>query len=134
MGLVKTIVCVFGTVAKSLFVNSFGGFFGIVLGLVIPIDIKPPKMASDAKTVCGIYRPIIFVAPIYGAVKSHILAQTVVENEVIFRFSWHTSSMVHVAKIASVDEIDILQKTPVIICKATLLLPFTKSKKKNILN
>lgn len=62
-------------------------------------------MLIVANAVCGTHLPKTTVAPTNGAVSSQTLAQTIVENAQTFFFSSHTNSVVHVVKIAKVDDI-----------------------------
>lgn len=67
------------------------------------------------------------VAPTYGAVNSHIRAQTIVENPQIFFFSALTNSTVHVVNIASVDDVAVFSTIAENISSATRASPFTVS-------
>lgn len=87
--------------------------------------MKPPKIDNDANRVCGINRPKTIVAPMYGAVSNHILAQTVVENEQIFRFSNGTNSIVHDASMAKVEDMAALDIIAISISKALRGIPVT---------
>lgn len=75
--------------------------------------------------------PKTTVAPTNGAVNNQILAQTIVENAQIFFFSSRTNSVVHVVKIARVEDIATFDTIEMAIKIATLASPVTVENKKN---
>ncbi|CAD7093445.1 unnamed protein product [Hermetia illucens] len=104
---------------------------GIVRGLLIKAVKTPPTILNEANAVWGTSCPKITVAPINGAVSSHILAHTIVENAQICFFSALTNSVVHVVKSASVEDMADLDIIADSIKSATRLLPLTEMKIKN---
>lgn len=93
--------------------------FGIVRALVISIVSRPPMIDSVANAVCGTSCPKMIVAPTNGAVSSQMRAHTIVEKAQIFFFSSHTSSVVQVVSMASVDEMAIFETMALHISRAT---------------
>lgn len=92
---------------------------GIVRALVISIVSRPPMIDSVANAVCGTSCPKMMVAPTNGAVSSQMRAHTIVEKAQIFFFSSHTSSVVQVVSMASVDEMAIFETMALHISRAT---------------
>lgn len=86
-------------------------------------------MASDAYTVCGINWPKTMVTPVNGAVNSQMRAHVIVEKAQIFFFSPVTSSVVHVANMANVDDIATFDTIAVHINSATRASPLTGDEK-----
>lgn len=126
----------FFTVQISVAVNSVGRLlllrplfglvvFGIVRSPLIAIVSKPPRIASDPIAVCGINWPNMMVAPTNGAVSNQIRAQTIVERAQTFFFSGHTSSVVHVVSMASVEEMAVFETMAEHMRRATRASPLT---------
>lgn len=85
----------------------------------MPMVRKPPTMLNVAIAVWGTHVPKTTVAPTNGAVNSHILAHTTVENAQIFFFSAQTNSVLHVVSMARVDDIATLDTIDMAIRIAT---------------
>lgn len=91
----------------------------MVRGLLISVLNSPPIIDSVESAVCGINLPKTIVAPMNGAQSSHVRAYTIVEKPQIRFFSAHTSSVVHVVKMANVDDIATFDTIDASISKAT---------------